>query len=143
MLFKVLVFAMLSTASGWALPSNDSLLLSNESTNITDGVDGARDRRHLQIGWGHENRDHCSCDRWCNESCDGFFGSCDRGCDKSCDDTGCDKCDISCDSKLEINCNSYCDCRSVSLPRASLSSPQPLHTLPLCLLARSNGNCNN
>ena len=41
---RVLVFAMLSTASGWGLPSQDS---PNESTDITGGVDGARDRRQL------------------------------------------------------------------------------------------------
>ena len=38
-----LVFAMLSTASGWGLPSHDSLHSPNES-----GVDGPRDRRQLQ-----------------------------------------------------------------------------------------------
>ena len=42
---RVLVFAMLSTASGWGLPSQDS---PNESTDITGGVDGARDRRQLR-----------------------------------------------------------------------------------------------
>ena len=40
-----LVFAMLSTASGWGLPSHDSLLSPNES-----GVDGPRDRRKLGSG---------------------------------------------------------------------------------------------
>ena len=39
---------MLSSASGWGLPSHDPLLSSNESTNITGGVDGARDQRQLQ-----------------------------------------------------------------------------------------------
>ena len=39
-----LVFAMLSTASGWGLPSHDSLHSPNES-----GVDGPRDRRHTQL----------------------------------------------------------------------------------------------
>ena len=38
-----LVFAMLSTASGWGLPSHDSLHSPNESA-----VDGPRDRRQLQ-----------------------------------------------------------------------------------------------
>ena len=42
-----LVFAMLSTASGWGLPSHDSLLSPNES-----GVDGPRDRRQLQLSSG-------------------------------------------------------------------------------------------
>eukprot|EP00964_Phaeocystis_antarctica_P009205 scaffold4996_cov49-Phaeocystis_antarctica.AAC.2 len=46
----LLVFAMLSTASGWGLPSHDSLLSPNESTQVTGGVDGPRDRR--QLGWG-------------------------------------------------------------------------------------------
>ena len=45
---RVLVFAMLSTASGWGLPSQDSPKF-NESTDITGGVDdGARDRRQLR-----------------------------------------------------------------------------------------------
>ena len=74
-MFKVLVFAMLSSASGWGLP-NDPLLESNDSTS-TDGVDDARDRRQL-----------CSCDRRCNRGCDGgIWGS--GGCDTSCD-AGCD-----------------------------------------------------
>ena len=46
----LLVFAMLSTASGWGLPSHDSLLSPNESTHAAGGVDGPRDRR--QLGWG-------------------------------------------------------------------------------------------
>ena len=76
-MFKLLVFVMLSTASGWGLPSNDSPLLSNESTNIMDGVDSARDRR--QLG--------CVCDHGCNEDCDGiFWGGCDGSCTRSCDD---------------------------------------------------------
>ena len=85
MLFKVLVFAMLSTASGWGFPSNDSLLLSNESTSITGGVDDARDRRQLK---------GCSCDKGCNGGCDrpggwaiasGYVRSCDSSCDRNCD----------------------------------------------------------
>ena len=40
-----LVFAMLSTASGWGLPLHDSLHSPNES-----GVDGPRDRRQLNQG---------------------------------------------------------------------------------------------
>ena len=103
MLFKVLVFAMLSSASGWGLPSNDSLLLSNESTNIMGGVDSARDRRHLE-----------SCDRgaWVAHGdycCDGLTGVgrrffCSEAC--SCDEdcrwpwlapNGLARCDSSCD----------------------------------------------
>ena len=42
-MFKVLVFAMLSSASGWGLPKDDPL-----SSNDTGGVDGARDQRQLQ-----------------------------------------------------------------------------------------------
>eukprot|EP00964_Phaeocystis_antarctica_P128159 scaffold91898_cov69-Phaeocystis_antarctica.AAC.1 len=45
---RALVFAMLSSASGWGLPSHDPLLSSNESTDITGGVDGPRDRRQRQ-----------------------------------------------------------------------------------------------
>ena len=55
---RALVFAMLSSASGWGLPSHDPLLSSNESTNITGGVDGPRDRRQL----GHELGSGSSCD---------------------------------------------------------------------------------
>ena len=40
----LILLAMLSTASGWGLPSNDSLL----SSNNTGEVDGARDQRQLQ-----------------------------------------------------------------------------------------------
>ena len=46
----MLVLAMLSSASGWGLPSHDPLLSSNESTDITGGVDGPRDRRQLGSG---------------------------------------------------------------------------------------------
>ena len=86
MMFKVLVlFAMLSSADGWGLPSDDSLLESNEFTNIMGGVDGAREGRQLH---------GCSCDRSCNQGCDGgLFGGCDHSCDKGCDGrrlaTGC------------------------------------------------------
>ena len=41
---RVLVLAMLSSASGWGLPSHDPLL----SWNDTGEVDGARDQRQLQ-----------------------------------------------------------------------------------------------
>ena len=82
MLFKLLVLAMLSTASGWGLPSNDSLLSSNESTNITDGVDTARDRRQLQ------NSCPISCDEWCDKDCDAWIFSCDFDCDEHCDEFG-------------------------------------------------------
>ena len=78
MLLKVLVFAMLSTASGWGLP-NDSLLLSNESTSIT-GVDDARDGRQL----AHRG---CYCDKGCDSGCDSGWPSrsCDGSCDRNCD----------------------------------------------------------
>ena len=91
MLFKVLVLAMLSTASGWGLPSNDSLLSSNESTNITDGVDGARDLRQLKPKLNGEKFHGCSCDWGCDASCDGWLGTkCDAGCDSGCNDGDCD-----------------------------------------------------
>ena len=41
---RVLVLAMLSTASGWGLPSHDPLFSSNDTAG---GVDGARDQRQL------------------------------------------------------------------------------------------------
>ena len=108
MLFKVLVFAMLSTASGWGLPSNDSLLPSNESTNITGGVDGARDRRHLGCDRGAWDSgllksvnsccdglaggllffcsDACSCDEDCRwpKLAPGGLARCDSSCDEGC-----------------------------------------------------------
>ena len=46
-MLKVLVFAMLSSASGWGLPSGDPLLSSNESKNVAGGTDGPRDRRQM------------------------------------------------------------------------------------------------
>ena len=49
---RALVFAMLSTASGWGLPSHDPPLSSNESTNVTGGTDSPRDRRQLGYGYG-------------------------------------------------------------------------------------------
>ena len=101
MLFKVLVLAMLSSASGWGLPNN-SPLSSNESSNITGGVDDARDRRHLascdqgMFGIGaccdyllmHWcNYGGCSCDASCLSACDGWFGtSCDSSCNRDCDE---------------------------------------------------------
>ena len=80
-MFKVLVFAMLSSTSGWGLPSDDPLLLSKEATNIMGGVDGARDGRQLEKdnGW--------SCDWGCNEGCNGWW-SCDGNCNRGCDNTG-------------------------------------------------------
>ena len=78
-MFKMLVFAMLSSASGWGLPS---LLSSDESTNIMGGVDGARDGRQLASG----------CDRGCNGGCDWSLNtipfSCDDDCDRGCDGGG-------------------------------------------------------
>ena len=47
---RVLVLAMLSSASGWGLPSNDTLL----SWNDTGEVD-ARDQRQLQNSGGKGN----------------------------------------------------------------------------------------
>ena len=100
MLFKVLVFAMLSSASGWGLPSNDSLLSSNESTNITDGVDGPRDLRQLgNSRWDNDHPYGCSCDWSCDVGCDDYGvryrASCDDSCDRGCDDkygeNGCDE----------------------------------------------------
>ena len=111
-MFKVLVFTMLSSASGWGLPSNDSLLSSNESTNITDAVDGANDRR--QLGAGPSDYAYgCSCDWSCDRGCIscisfshplqsrcdksdkgitiGCTASCDRGCDDKFGENGCDE----------------------------------------------------
>ena len=91
---RVLVLAMLSTASGWGLPSHDPLLSSNESTNITDGVDDERDRR--QLGGPADYAYGCSCDWSCDVACDGRLstkcdGSCDRGCDDKYGENDCDE----------------------------------------------------
>ena len=56
-MFKMLVFAMLSSASGWGLPSHDPPLSSNESTG---GVDGARVRRQLQLLPGNPPGTSCN-----------------------------------------------------------------------------------
>eukprot|EP00964_Phaeocystis_antarctica_P012169 scaffold6712_cov67-Phaeocystis_antarctica.AAC.3 len=65
--------AMLSTASGWVIPSegeaHDSPLSSHEAT-ITDGVDSARDRRRLASS--------------CDGSCDFYDFSCDSICNFGC-----------------------------------------------------------
>ena len=90
-MFKVLVFAMLSSASGWGLP-NDSLLEPNEATSITGGpgVDGARGWRQLvaAVATGVTGGGFF-CDRGCDEGCDGVdgfgWGGCDEGCDRNCD----------------------------------------------------------
>ena len=104
MLFKVLVFAMLSSASGWGLPSNDSLLSSNESTNITGGVDGARDLRQLMpYSDGSPDPPKCICDRGSGSG---------RGCDGLFEHFGCSfgyDCDGSCDGWLKMRCDSSCD----------------------------------
>ena len=95
--------AMLSTASGWVIPShgeaNDSALSSHEAT-ITDGVGGARNRRGLAIcdhGWSASLPRLCYMPPWPlhNPGCrrllarsDGgkvCTSSCDAGCDDSCD----------------------------------------------------------
>ena len=120
----LLVFAMLSTASGWGLPSHDSLLSPNES-----GVDGPRDRRKLGSGsscdgsWSVlptprpdlssltcrcllprsvDSYTRCdeACDESCDELCDGFFGTmCDDKCDHSCD-SDCLRYTCDCDGKI-------------------------------------------
>ena len=79
----LILITMLSTASGWKLPSNDEeTRFSPHAPMITRGVSGARDRRRLVS----------ACDNGCNECCDGFFGgSCDCQCHGSCD-VGCPAC---------------------------------------------------
>ena len=74
----LVLLAMLSTASGWGLPSNDSLLSSNESAHVT-GVDGARNRRQLDA-FGPP------CYSGCDGGCDTWwpFAGCDSYCDSSC-----------------------------------------------------------
>lgn len=148
-----LVFAMLSTASGWGLPSHDDSLLSpNES-----GVDGPRDRRQLQGASGSSCDYGCdaqtpwtscdgscdsSCNSWCNSGCDwaGIFscddscdGSCDTGCDSSCDsggvlyscDHGCDACvGISCPAGYKGNPSSWTTCTSDGFMEPSFSGGQ-------------------
>ena len=122
-----LVFAMLSTASGWGFPSLDSLLSPNESTHVTGGVDGPRDRRQLGSGsrcdsdWSVLSTPRLSsltcrcllprsvdsytrcdeaCDESCDELCDGFFGTmCDDKCDSSCD-SDCLRYTCDCDKKI-------------------------------------------
>jgi len=98
-MLKVLVFAMLSSASGWGLPSGDPLLSSNESKNVAGGTDGPRDRRQMAesnafSGWwdnmfNFKVKGKCSdsCDESCDSSCDNvwFFDNCDRDCDSDCD----------------------------------------------------------
>ena len=118
-----LVFVMLSTASGWGLPSLDSLLSPNESTHVTGEVDGPRDRRQLGsgssckgAGWSvlptprpglssltcrcllprsdEGPGPYTSCDHSCDDSCDVVFRlGCDTDCDSSCDSKLCDICD--------------------------------------------------
>ena len=135
---RALVFAMLSTASGWALPSHDSLLSSNESTSITGGVDGPRDRRQLGYGsscdggWSVLPAPRAAPDlpslRLPLPSClhsDGWIPptSCDENCDHCDGWGGLFSCDSSCDSMCNsgetyYDCNCHCDtCVGVSCPQ--------------------------
>ena len=123
-----LVFAMLSTASGWGFPSLDSLLSPNESTHVTGEVDGPRDRRQLGSGsrcdsdWSVLSTPRpklssltCRCLLARSQDPDqgpGPYTSCDHSCDSSCDGWfgwGCDTgCNSSCDKvwcSLIDNCD--------------------------------------
>jgi len=136
---RALVFAMLSTASGWGLPSHDSLLSPNES-----GVDGPRDRRKLGSGSSCDICDAytltscdgscdsdsgcnsgCTCDKKCDASCDNSFwgGGCDDSCKEGCDST----CNTGCDSGgVPTSCDSGCDtCVDVSCPVDYAGTPAP------------------
>ena len=112
-MFKVLVFAMLSSASGWGLP-NDSLLESNELE-----VDGARGWRQLMADCATGGG--TSCDWGCDAGCDnGFWGSCDGSCDRGCDH-GCTYNVAAAGSQDQIATTSgMCRCP------APVLSPQPL-----------------
>ena len=103
MLFKVLVLAMLSTASGWGLP-NDPLLESNEeSTSITVEVDGARDRRQARSNVFSPNNmlpgytgEVCMCSLSCDSGCDDqwwitWYKKCDDDCDVCYRSSGCNR----------------------------------------------------
>ena len=113
-MFKMLVFAMLSSASGWGLPS---LLSSDESTNIMGGVDGARDGRQLASG----------CDRGCNGGCDWSLNTIPFSCD--------DDCDRGCDGGGATAALAPASGSGLSRCAPRLSSPlRPCVTVPLCLL---------
>ena len=106
-MLKVLVFAMLSTASGWGLP-NDPLLESNEeSTSITVEVDGARDRRQARSNVFSPNNmlpnpvgktNTCMCQLSCDSGCDDqwwftWYKRCDEDCDSCYRAASCDRVD--------------------------------------------------
>lgn len=109
---RVLIhIALLSTASGWKLPSDDEEAgFSPHAPMITGGVSSARDRRRLAS----------ACDDGCNDSCDGFFGgSCDTSCDGSCD-AGCSACSS---GKYGAAEQVTCGPRAVARPPNTLLTP--------------------
>ena len=132
---KVLVFAMLSTASGWGLPNEPLLELNEESTSITVEVDGARDRRQARSDVFSPNYmlpkplEACGCDLSCDSGCDGdwrYWGNLEYWTEsfRSCDD--------SCDSCLPgNNCNSAEFCESSCRATSVASVPATVTVAPL------------
>ena len=86
-MFKVLVLAMLSSASGWGLP-NDSLLEPNEATSISRRRTRLAAASVAAVATGVTGGGFF-CDRGGDEGCDGVdgfgWGGCDEGCDRNCD----------------------------------------------------------
>ena len=119
---RALVFAMLSTASGWGLPSNDSLLSTGRQLRSCDPAD---EGSGCNSGWSvlpalcacELSPLRCRCLLARSDS--GATTSCDSSCDESCDQWCDESCDrrpsrgtprwSSCDSSCNSGCNSGCD----------------------------------
>eukprot|EP00964_Phaeocystis_antarctica_P069667 scaffold42355_cov62-Phaeocystis_antarctica.AAC.4 len=129
---RALVFAMLSTASGWGLPSNDSLLSTGRQLRSCDPAD---EGSGCNSGWSvlpalcacELSPLRCRCLLARSDS--GATTSCDSSCDESCDQWCDESCDrrpsrgtprwSSCDSSCNSGCNSGCDGAGLSpAPRA-------------------------
>jgi len=104
--------ALLSTASGWKLTSNDEEeeadFLQQHAPMITGGVSSARDRRRLASNCNSDCDSDCDscigCTTGCDDSCN-FFGGCDGSCDENCNG-GCNAgCDGSCDGSCDTGCS--------------------------------------
>ena len=132
---RVLIhIALLSTASGWQLPSNDEEAA--HAPMITGGVSGARDRRRLASDCDSDCNDSCDdgCTNSCDGCCDNFFGW--GSCDCECDDTCSKGCDVNCDGSCDAGCRAcssgkYGAAEQVTCGPRAVAQPPNTHLTPV------------
>ena len=100
-------------------------------------------QRYLDA-WPEAGLHGCGCDFSCDEACDGRVSNrCDESCDHGCDVRFGHTSAVTRTIAKIATAGRRFRRLLVCLAAPRLSSPQPLRTLPLCLLARSKENCDN